>query len=333
MTRFWGIGFVIWLVVACARCDGMATAKATLLVPSDTPSTLSPVATIQTGIVSPNMVTATPTEPLTGKIVFSSDRGGNWEIYVVNADGSGLSNLTNHPADDLGASWTPDGRIIFASNRDGQTRVDPETGSIIPIFYQYVMNADGSEPERLPWVGSEPDWSKDDRIVYERVVSDVQGIRVYIAVNDPRGSDEHILASGMAPKWSPDSQLIAFVRYPNTIHNPPGQLWVMRPDGSGKTLLLEAPLIIHPVAWSPDGMEIAFAGDSDVVAVRLVDGQVRHIRAGPFIRCTSWSPDGRWLACECKQNICAVHMTTGQVIQLTPAVSSYYTDMFADWAP
>ena len=52
-----------------------------------------------------------------GKIVFASNRDGNWEIYVCNADGSGQKNLTNSPAWDVYPRWTPDGKIIFFSDR------------------------------------------------------------------------------------------------------------------------------------------------------------------------------------------------------------------------
>jgi TolB protein len=42
-----------------------------------------------------------------GRIVFTSERDGNGEIYVINADGSGQRNLTNNPADDGNPSWRP----------------------------------------------------------------------------------------------------------------------------------------------------------------------------------------------------------------------------------
>lgn len=74
---------------------------------------------------------------LPGKIVFQSDRDGDWEIYVMNADGTNPSRLTNNPAGDYRPAWSPDGRYItFHSNRDDGTEI-------------YVMNADGKNPIRL----------------------------------------------------------------------------------------------------------------------------------------------------------------------------------------
>ena len=71
------------------------------------------------------------------RIAFISERDGNLEIYVVNADGSGLTNLTNNPATDFVPRWSPNGsRIAFVSHRDGNSEI-------------YVMNADGSGLTRL----------------------------------------------------------------------------------------------------------------------------------------------------------------------------------------
>ena len=66
------------------------------------------------------------------KIAVASNRDGNWEIYVVNADGSGSQRLTNNPATDLRPRWSPDGtKIAFQTNRDGNQEI-------------YSMNPDGS---------------------------------------------------------------------------------------------------------------------------------------------------------------------------------------------
>ncbi|MFL6473372.1 MAG: TolB family protein [Nitrososphaeraceae archaeon] len=73
------------------------------------------------------------------KLAFTSDRDGNWEIYVMNAqDGSNQTNLTMNPATDEFPSWSPDGtKLAFTSDRDGNHEI-------------YVMNAqDGSNQTRL----------------------------------------------------------------------------------------------------------------------------------------------------------------------------------------
>ena len=72
-----------------------------------------------------------------GKIAFVSTRDGNEEIYVMNADGSNQTNITNNPAGDLLPCFSPDGtKIAFTSWRDGDYEI-------------YVMKADGSNQTRL----------------------------------------------------------------------------------------------------------------------------------------------------------------------------------------
>jgi len=72
------------------------------------------------------------------------------DLYIMNADGSNLRNLTNNTADDFSASWSPDGKhILFVSKRDGNLEI-------------YVMDADGSNPRNLTnhaEIDVTPDWS------------------------------------------------------------------------------------------------------------------------------------------------------------------------------
>ena len=104
------------------------------------------------------------------QIAFSSNRAGdrkgilndNWEVYMMNADGLNLINLTNHPARDGGAAWSPDGkRIAFNSNRDEDWKKNPDANKDI-----YVMNANGTNPVNLtnhPARDGGPAWSPDGK--------------------------------------------------------------------------------------------------------------------------------------------------------------------------
>lgn len=84
-----------------------------------------------------------------GKIAFSSDRDANSEVYVMDADGSGQTNLSNNPAFDEAPAWSPDGtQIVFTSDRDGNQEI-------------HVMDADGSGETNLtnnPAGDTAPDW-------------------------------------------------------------------------------------------------------------------------------------------------------------------------------
>ncbi len=71
------------------------------------------------------------------RIAFESDRSGNWEIWVLNVDGSGLTQLTDHPRDDRYPAWSPDGSTIaFTSDRSGNWEV-------------WAMDANGGNPRNL----------------------------------------------------------------------------------------------------------------------------------------------------------------------------------------
>ena len=96
--------------------------------------------------------------PTTPKILFTSSRDGNREIYMMNPDGSEQVNLTQHRAEDMLAVWSPTGdKILFVSNRQG-------TG----VRDLYLMDPDGSNVRRVfkkkaKGQRSNPAWSTDGR--------------------------------------------------------------------------------------------------------------------------------------------------------------------------
>lgn len=75
--------------------------------------------------------------PTTPKILFTSTRDSNHEVYMMNPDGSEQVNLTQHPARDVSAVWSPTGeQILFSSERGG-------------VWDLYLMDPDGTNVRRV----------------------------------------------------------------------------------------------------------------------------------------------------------------------------------------
>jgi TolB protein len=88
-------------------------------------------------------------------VAFMSQRDGNWEIYVVGLDGSGLQRLTRNPANDGLPTWSPDGsHIAFVSDRDGPWAV-------------WVMRPDGSDQRSLFGIGGPLDGQPTGAALHE----------------------------------------------------------------------------------------------------------------------------------------------------------------------
>jgi TolB protein len=77
------------------------------------------------------------------RMVFRSGRTGNFDIYIMNSDGTNVRNLTNHPADDTFPAFSPlNDEIAFSSNRDGE--LDSKTGNRTFEIYTLKVSPDGS---------------------------------------------------------------------------------------------------------------------------------------------------------------------------------------------
>ena len=189
--------------------------------------------------------------PLPGRIAFFSDRDGDAEIYMMNADGASLVRLTESNGVDLPSSWSPDGRkLAFVSERSGSYNI-------------YVMSVDGSEPTMQLTHDSEgagaPSWSPDGRRIAFSSWRDGDG---EIYVMDPDGTNMIQLtnsdADEYAPSWSPDGQKITFTLYPRSIFDPDSEIFVMDADGTNTRQLTDNDTFEYFPAWSPDGGTIVF---------------------------------------------------------------------------
>ena len=220
------------------------------------------------------------------RIVFSSDRDGDFEIYSMLPDGSDLKRLSNNTNYDDMAAWSPDGkRIAFVSDRHGSPEI-------------YVMNADGSRVRRLT-ADNGPDnalpaWSPDgSRIAYS---SERDGNRE-IYVMDADGSNPVNLTDhpgyDSSPSWSPDGQRIVF----NSRRDGNLEIYVMNADGSSQMRLTRNATSDEFPAWSPDGSKIAFSSSRTgrrAVYVMDADGSNPAQITGDAFNdyWPSWSPHG-----------------------------------------
>jgi Tol biopolymer transport system component len=178
-----------------------------------------------------------------GRLVFSSDRGGNWDLWMLPAGGGTPQQLTTDPAIDAGPRWKPDGaEVLFYSSRTGQREV-----WILPM---------GGEPERQVTRGESeslyPDWAPGA----EEIVKTGKGVSIMPA----QGGDERRLTSepdDESPDWSPDGRWVAF----DSPRDGTVRLWRVPASGGPAERLTEG--AGRTSRWSPDGRRIYFLGLED----------------------------------------------------------------------
>jgi len=184
----------------------------------------------------------------------------NGEIYLMKADGSGVTRLTHDDVPDAAPAWSPDGtklafahgpQIVFvdADGRNGRQVTDPG---------EHV--ADG-----------EPAWSPDGRLIaFTRVTNTADGkleSAIHTVATD--GTAERFLVIDAAePAWSPDGRRIAYssraersLRACSGSCTPGGELYVLPSGGGEPVRLTTSAATDRSPAWSPDGRSIAFGSD------------------------------------------------------------------------
>ena len=261
-----------------------------------------------------------------GRIAIESNRDGDFEIFVMKADGSSVVNITDNPAIDVEPSWSPDGtRIAFRSDRDGDDEI-------------FVMNADGSSATQLTNNDSydgNPGWSPDgERLVFDSTRDDNDEIYVMNAdgsspvrvTNDP-GID-------YAPHWWPNGDRIVFTGEGAREFD----IFVIDVDGDNRVNLTDSPASDDLATWSPDGTQIVFTsdrdgGDDDIYVMNADGSDVRRVTTHEATDLfPSWSPDGTQIVFrsdrEGNPEVYRTDLDGGCPVNLS---SSKDTDCHPDW--
>jgi Tol biopolymer transport system component len=189
------------------------------------------------------------------RIVFTSLRDGNPEVYVMEADGGNQTRVTNDPAFDFNPSWSPDGQRIAFQRRTTQ------------LYDIYAVDVDGGGLANLTngQGGNEPAWSPDGT-----KIAFISGNNVFSMNADGTGRTKltsyptpsrESFREPQNPDWSPDGSRITYdllfggsSHFFNSIH-------VMNADGTADVEHFFGSAVVWGPVFSPDGAEIVFSCD------------------------------------------------------------------------
>jgi Tol biopolymer transport system component len=203
----------------------------------------------------------------------------------MNADGSGGTQLTTGPADDVDPAWSPDGsKIAFTSNRAGNWNI-------------YTMGADGTGLRQINtsvFADRQAAWSPDgSKLAF---TSNRSGNwNVYVVGADTTGIRQLTTSptSEAQPAWSPDGSKIAFTSNRSGTNH----VFVIGSGGSGLLPITRGFAKDYQPAWSPDGSQIAFVSNLDgylhIYQVPAGGGTVTQVTSDQAEdRQPAWRPTG-----------------------------------------
>jgi Tol biopolymer transport system component len=269
-----------------------------------------------------------------GRIAFSSDMDGDFEIYTINPDGTDLQQLTFNELDDGAPEWSPDGQRIAFHSANEENRV-----------HIFVMNADGSEQVDLLQDGYHPIWSPDETQIAFASNGYSTGVPDVFVMEVDGSNVENLTRETMGLSypafWSWDGNTLYFL---STADRPIDRdlnlltLYSMNADGSHITELFDVGGSVSSIDLSLDGNRLVFGIDhfnQVVIAAQLdgsneiflTNGETFEDRAGY----PSWSPDGTMIVYIYAARLAVMNSDGSNSYILLDEGSVRYRD--PDWQP
>lgn len=265
-----------------------------------------------------------------GELAFIGNR--EMDVLTFDLDAGILRNLTSNYSYEGEYVWSPDGqRIAFTSNRDFNMDI-------------FVMDSDRRNLRQLTHSDTDnlnPVWSPDGStlayvfdVTYQDANEDLYIVNVETGERRQMTDDP---AEDDLPVWSPDGKTVAFrsnrIQPPDTMLSPKDEIYLLDVESGEETLLAEAMGDIEALAWSPDGLTLAFnTFNSDLFLVSLADHNMSRLAAKASA--PVWSPDGERILMVSAQDgdteICVIKPDGSDFTCLT---DNQRPDYQARWSP
>lgn len=196
-------------------------------------------------------------------------------IYIINADGSNETRITENSTDKRNPSWSPDGKKIAYSSKNDRG------------YDIYTIRTDGSNKIRLTYLEAyyqKPYWSPDGSKILFRSLKDNLS-EIYVMDSDGTNLTKLTDNNGFnwSPVWSPDGSRIVF----SSNLSGDFEIYTINADGSKFRNVSHNPRNDGSPSWSPDGSQIVFSSTlGDVSLIYAINSDGTHVR----VLAQGWSP-------------------------------------------
>ncbi|HEU4794529.1 MAG TPA: protein kinase, partial [Pyrinomonadaceae bacterium] len=208
------------------------------------------------------------------------------DLWVADADGKNLTQLTNNPGVDSQASWLPgDDRLVFLTERDAR-HLRLWTVSLTTGKQEFLMDLG----EGIQFAALSPDGKQ---VAYNFVTNGIMNVWLAKLENGERRQLTFDTEMAGFPCWSPDGRLIAY----EVKRGEDDQLMVIPSNGGQPVQLTNDKGRSWPHSFSPDGDKVAFAGQRDGVwNIYSIDMNTRtqkqltdYTKLSAFVRYPAWA--------------------------------------------